>query len=156
MTNVAPRIKELIESLGYSNTDFAKEIGLNPAIVSHILSGRNKPSLQVIERIKTNFTNVNLDYLLLGQGMLFANVKKEVSEVNMGGFSGLPNEGVRIASVQGAPPPAEIINTEPIETNVKKEEPIEKSIIDNSSPNKAVERVLIFYKDGTFSSYTPQ
>ena len=74
MENISLRIKELIDDRKLSNSEFAKEIGVNPSIISHILSGRNKVSLQIIEAVKRSFTNVNLDYLLTGSGELFQNV----------------------------------------------------------------------------------
>ncbi|MDZ7849168.1 MAG: helix-turn-helix transcriptional regulator [Owenweeksia sp.] len=83
MRSIADRIRELIDSKGLSNTEFAKATDLNPAIISHILSGRNKPSLQVISHIKSAFTNVNTDYLLAGEGNLykqFTNVNKPKEE----------------------------------------------------------------------------
>ena len=72
MDEIAKRIKDLIDKEGLTNGEFASRIHVNPAIISHILSGRNKPSLQVIQSIKDNFTNVNLDFLLSGTGDLFS------------------------------------------------------------------------------------
>lgn len=71
---VALRIRELIDKKGLSNAEFANMVELSPSIVSHILNGRNKVSIQVLEKIRTHFTDVNTDYLLMGLGSL---IRKE-------------------------------------------------------------------------------
>jgi len=58
MEDIASRIKELIQSLAITNKDFAAEIDVAPAIISHVLSGRNNPSLNLIQQITNVYTNV--------------------------------------------------------------------------------------------------
>lgn len=72
MDEVTKRIAELLESTGLSNKEFSEKIGVSPAIISHVLSGRNKPSLTVIQNILNTYTRVNSRYLLAGHGSLFA------------------------------------------------------------------------------------
>lgn len=72
MDEVAKRISELLESTGLSNKEFSEKIGVSPAIISHVLSGRNKPSLTVIQSILNTYPNVNSRYLLAGHESLFA------------------------------------------------------------------------------------
>ncbi|WP_421753516.1 helix-turn-helix domain-containing protein [Croceimicrobium sp.] len=71
MEDIAARIKELIADQGLSNKDFAQSIDVAPAIISHVLSGRNNPSLHLIQQITNVYTNVNLDYLLNGKGSMY-------------------------------------------------------------------------------------
>ncbi|QNR24148.1 helix-turn-helix domain-containing protein [Croceimicrobium hydrocarbonivorans] len=71
MEEIAARIKELIADQGLSNKDFAQSIDVAPAIISHVLSGRNNPSLHLIQQITNVYTNVNLDYLLNGKGSMY-------------------------------------------------------------------------------------
>ncbi len=163
METIAERIKELIETLQLSNSEFAKQTNLNPATVSHILGGRNKASLQVIENIKSVFTNVNIDYLITGEGDLFANVtnvnavKEPVSNPTM-----FPIEGVRVASIGAMPPPAkkaaEPEKPEPVQVEPKPKTappPTPSPTTEAEATEKSVERIVIFYSDGTFSSYRP-
>lgn len=70
MQDIARRIKELIDHLGLSNKSFAESIDIAPAIISHVLSGRNNPSLHLVQQITNVYTNVNLSYLLNGDGQL--------------------------------------------------------------------------------------
>lgn len=70
MKDIALRIRELIDHLGLSNKSFAESIDIAPAIISHVLSGRNNPSLHLVQQITNVYTNVNLAYLLNGDGEL--------------------------------------------------------------------------------------
>lgn len=162
MENISLRIKELIDDRKLSNSEFAKEIGVNPSIISHILSGRNKVSLQIVEAVKRSFTNVNLDYLLTGSGELFegvTNVKKPKGDFpDIAQSSGFPMEGVRHAAIPGSVPSAsqkaeEIPGQTPPEE--KEEAPPYLKSKDFPVSDKAIEQVIIFYKDGSFKVYHP-
>mgnify|MGYP003625025450 CR=1 FL=1 len=133
--DIALRIKELIENQGLSNKEFAKRLSINPSIISHILSGRNKVSLQVVEQIVKEFTNVSLDYLLLGTGSLF----KGVTNVNYN--SNLQPEEERIN-------PASLDQDQPKSPEKYKQ----KSKVELNS-NKEIDQVIIFYADGSFKIY---
>lgn len=157
MNDIALRIKELIEKQDLSNKEFAQRLSINPSIVSHILSGRNKVSLQVVEQIVKEFTNVSLDYLLLGSGSLY----KNVTNVN---YNSNPTEILEKTQSE------EILEKNaltPSETSLKKEEeipspeiktPIKKKESDPllfQNPEQEIDQVIIFYADGSFKIYKP-
>ena len=50
-----------------SATAFADKIGVQPSNISHILSGRNKPSLEFVEKILMHYPNVSADWLIRGK-----------------------------------------------------------------------------------------
>lgn len=62
------RINELIEFLGVTQGRFCEQIGVTPAILSHLQSGRNKPSLDLVTKILSTFPTVSSDWLLFGVG----------------------------------------------------------------------------------------
>ncbi|RTQ51515.1 helix-turn-helix domain-containing protein [Hymenobacter gummosus] len=66
------RIRQLIQARQLSPTQFADAIGVARPIVSHILGGRNKPSLEVVQKIIAAFPDVALPWLLSGQGDMLA------------------------------------------------------------------------------------
>ena len=69
------RIRTLLESRQLTPTQFADAIGVARPIVSHILSGRNKPSLEVVQRILAALPDLSMAWLLNGNGpMLAANI----------------------------------------------------------------------------------
>ena len=60
------RLEEIMENHQLNAAGFAERIGLQRSSVSHILSKRNKPSLEFILKIHNSFEEVKLDWLLLG------------------------------------------------------------------------------------------
>jgi len=70
MKGLQERIQLLISTKGMTNTEFAEKIGVNPSIISHISSGRNKPSLDIVDKITETFREVRLEWLLKGKGAM--------------------------------------------------------------------------------------
>ncbi len=66
MDPVAERIAAIIEAKGYSYSAFAKEVGVQRANISHVISGRNRPSLELVQRILRRFPDLDSDQLLFG------------------------------------------------------------------------------------------
>ena len=66
------RIRILLESRQLTPTQFADIIGVARPIVSHILSGRNKPSLEVVQRILAAMPDLAMPWLLNGAGPMLA------------------------------------------------------------------------------------
>ena len=67
MDPVAERIAAIIEEKGYSYSAFGKAIGVQRANISHVLSGRNRPSLELVQRILRTFPDIDSDHLLFGR-----------------------------------------------------------------------------------------
>lgn len=62
------RIKKVMDYHQFSASLFADKIGVQRSSISHILSGRNKPSLDFILKITNTFKNVDIHWLLNGKG----------------------------------------------------------------------------------------
>lgn len=67
------RIEHIINSESLSNMQFAQSLDISPASITHILSGRNNPSLDIITRIARKYPHYNLRWLLLGEGAVYDN-----------------------------------------------------------------------------------
>lgn len=65
--SISNRISMIIHSHHLTNASFADKIGVQRSSVSHILKGRNKPSLDFIQRVITNFPRVDAHWLITGQ-----------------------------------------------------------------------------------------
>ena len=61
---IVSRIKKLMDNNKLTPSSFAKKIGSKRANVSHILSGRNKPSLNFLIKIVDSFDNISLDWFI--------------------------------------------------------------------------------------------
>jgi transcriptional regulator with XRE-family HTH domain len=67
---IQERILFLMKARGMNPTQFADEIGVQRSSISHILSGRNNPSLDIITKILNRFSDVDSNWLVLGKGSL--------------------------------------------------------------------------------------
>lgn len=65
------RIRQLLQEKQLTPTQFADAIGIARPIVSHILSDRNKPSLEVVQKILAAFTDLSMPWLLNGSGPMW-------------------------------------------------------------------------------------
>lgn len=75
------RINLILQTKNMSASEFANKIGVQRSNVSHVLSGRNRPSLDFIQKILKRFPDINADWLLLEKGSMYE--KKDLfSDVN--------------------------------------------------------------------------
>ena len=65
-SKIIDRIKKIISDNGLTNSSFADKIGVPRSSISHVLSGRNNPSLNLIIKILQSFDGISADYLLSG------------------------------------------------------------------------------------------
>lgn len=126
-TEFAKRLTILMNYYDLPAALLADKIDVQRSSISHILSGRNKPSLDFVLKILKAFPEVELFWLLNGVGKFPAETeKKEVAPTLF------KNE-----------------NVIDIKEAVK-----ESEIVANVSSNE-IERIVIFFKDGTFKNYKP-
>ena len=64
--NILNRIKKIIADNNLSNSEFAEKIGIPKSSVTHLLSERNNPSLDMIIKISETFEDISTDYLIFG------------------------------------------------------------------------------------------
>lgn len=65
------RIKQLIDTLQVSHTQFAETIGINRSNLTHLFSGRNQPSLDLMKKILVAYPQVKTEWLIMGVGEMF-------------------------------------------------------------------------------------
>ena len=70
------RLKNWMESEGLKSSVLADIIGVNRATISHILSGRNKPSIDFLEKLLSAYPNINANWLISGIGYMHSDIKK--------------------------------------------------------------------------------
>lgn len=86
------RIKLIMEAENLTPARFADSLNIGRAVISHILNGRNNPSLDVITRILAKMPNINSDWLLSGIGEMYRKVDtKSKTEPKVVEGSPLPN-----------------------------------------------------------------
>ena len=148
------RIEQIIIDKGLSPSYFADTIGIQRSSISHILSGRNKPSLDIIQRILKVFPNIDRDWLLFDseipqQNMPQINRQQPVNQVNtrQNLFEQTPRESPKIFQTE-----PDVVKSS---VNLPIKRKIERPTVPSVSSSKQIERIMIFYTDGTFEEKRP-
>ena len=84
-SKIIDRIKRIISDNNLTNSSFADKIGVPRSSISHILSGRNNPSLDLIIKITQNFSEISADFLLSGKTLtpIDTDIKKNSVNKNL-------------------------------------------------------------------------
>ncbi len=121
------RLKNILEYYNLSSSSFAEKIEVPRSSISHLLSGRNKPSLDFIIKVDKAFDEVDLDWLLYGKGSFPKNKEKSPSLFNQ-----------------------KIVETIKEENNFDIKE--KNSYLENSK-SKLLIKIVLLYDDGTFEEF---
>lgn len=150
------RIKQILDKENLSPTQFASEIGVQRSALSHVLSGRNNPSLDFMMKIKTRYPEINLDWLLLGKGKMAGSAeKKETPKPKIEKKELIKEETKEIQFRVKQDELDEVVENKKQlvdKQSVKEEEAIVEKNIDTDSPVK----IILLYPDDTYKTYNPR
>lgn len=73
MTNISERIKMVLNYYGLNSGEFASKLNIQKSSVSHLLSGRNKPSFVFLSKFVQVFPEINIKWLLTGESNMLEN-----------------------------------------------------------------------------------
>lgn len=131
--NFAERLNIIMDYYELTSAMFADKIEVQRSSISHILSGRNKPSLDFVLKILKEFPEVELYWLLNGIGSFPKSEHKQVEKTH--------------------PLPSTLFSeADNSEKEIKKVE-AQQIIKTDFDPSKDIDRIVVFYKDGTFKNY---
>jgi transcriptional regulator with XRE-family HTH domain len=144
------RINKILRFYKINSSRFAEEIGVQKSSISHVLSGRNKPSLDFIQKLLKVYPDINADWLIMGKGKMLI----EENETNL--FSGHDKQKEVVAVIKEEKNESEKILLESAENKAKTigKQPITPGIPANS--NKQASKIVIFYSDHTFKEFLPE
>lgn len=123
-TEFANRLRKILEYHHLTASVFADRIGVQRSSISHILSERNKPSLDFILKVTRAFVSVDIYWLVYGTGSFPAE-----------------EDGSKSISP----------NTLPFDTDHTEGQ--EEQQYTTSNVAKKIHKIVIFYNDGTFGEY---
>lgn len=134
MEDILERIKNIIENEGISPSVLADEVGISRPLMSHVMSGRNKASLQLVLKILERYPHYSADWLLLGK---------------------------RQEQVKTTERPAEVTekSAPAIEPNKTAPEAVGNAVASQTTPpavHSETEQVVVFYADKTYTVYKPR
>lgn len=134
------RLELILEYYGISASVFADKIGVQRSGLSHLLSGRNKPSLDFVMRITERYPEADLYWLLNGTGDFPKSDNTPPA----------PNNSPDIQENFEKTKTYDLFSTDEI-LEIKIDEKAKNP--DTSDPDKTIDRIVVFYKDGTFKNY---
>jgi len=145
---IKDRIIQVMEHEGQSPSKFAETIGIQRASMSHIISGRNNPSLDVLMKIMEQFTYIDPDWLLFGRGDMTRG-NKPIQQPDL--FTNMA-----INQPEG---PARSEYRKEIGVNSAKntiKDTVNEKVITIEKPSRNVSKIMVFYTDNTFDTFIPE
>jgi transcriptional regulator with XRE-family HTH domain len=138
-SKMTDRFKILLEQLQLSPSGFADKIGIQRSSVSHIFSGRNKPSIDFLEKILNVYPDIDVNWLITGRVSLPRQASKSKPDPETDLFQELNVTG-----------PKELETEQDKEKEI--EENIKLSVFANEEP---VDKIIFVYRNGTFRMLQP-
>ena len=125
----AKSLRELMDYYEISAASIADKIGVQRSSISHLLSGRNNPSLDFVIKILDNFPEISYDWLVKGKGTLDTSVSAELDENQYSPtlFDGINDENT----------PLKHLESEDLK----------------ATKGKNISKILLLYTDGSFEAY---
>jgi len=142
------RIRQLMIDQHMTQQSFADMLGISPASLSGIFTGRTNPTLNHVDAIRKKFPNINLDWLLYGQGSMFQGEPNMMFQT-----SALNESGETMIDFDTPTPPSSSsleVNTQDASCNV------EKTIVKYlDKPQRKITEIRVFYDDQTWETFKP-
>ncbi|NLO71088.1 MAG: helix-turn-helix transcriptional regulator [Porphyromonadaceae bacterium] len=147
------RIEKIMERENLNATQFAAEIGIKSPTLSHILNGRNNPSLDVLKRILDRYRTISSDWLILGVGPMYRGIK----QAQMPSLFDEDDETSSKSDIYGD----KTVENSGSEKNMKEKKNVQ---IDDEQPismaksqvlSKKVTKIIVYYDDNTFQEMIP-
>jgi len=137
------RINKILRYYNLSSSQFADEIGVQRSSVSHVLTGRNKPGFDFIQKIIGVFPDVSAEWLITGVGSMLKDEKPVSNELFV------EQKSVQ-ASADRTGPEVKEKDSNLLSGNDR--------MVDSDIPEKKkkIEKIIVIYDDRSFDEYNPQ
>lgn len=146
MENIKDRLAHILRAKNLTASQFAELMEIQPSNVSHLLNGRNKPSLDFLIKLKEVFPEYSFDWIIMGKKPITMNEPNPVSNDSQ--------------DIKFEDDDKRVIEFDDIEENipVMEHEIIEKDLENHekTSCNHEIEKIMLVYTDKTFEIITPR
>ena len=140
------RVLSLINREKLSSSKFAEIIDVQRSSISHIISGRNKPSLDFIQKVLREFPSLNPNWLVTGKGAMYFETTQ--NEIDFSSDNLQANEKLK---------------KEVSESNISEDKNRLQNTTVNSvnnlqekTSNRKIEKIIVFYNDNSFETLNPE
>jgi transcriptional regulator with XRE-family HTH domain len=147
---IKDRIIEFLKNENISSANFAQEIGVQPSAISHIISGRNKPSLDFIVKMLNRYPYLSTEWLLFGKGQMLN------EHIEGGLFTRDPKPGSPASKTNDLFDMTGMNDNKPFKNNLKEDDSAGLPGPTSSDRVRKASRIVIFYLDDTFTEYFPE
>lgn len=135
------RLIKFLEHENINPAKFADSIGVQRSSISHILSGRNNPSYEFIQKILNKYKYLNAEWLIMGTGVMIKAIKQgTLFEKNEAETSTIDNKN------------NEVHINEPV-IELQKSNSLNNNILTKNK--REIEKIIILNKDKSFTIYFP-
>ncbi|GGB80356.1 helix-turn-helix transcriptional regulator [Dyadobacter sediminis] len=136
------KIKQILIEKNISPSLFADEIGIQRSSISHILAGRNKPSLDIVQKIIRRFPEIGLNWIMDDESLPLDQTEYQERHTSY-------------APVHERKPQYPAASESSRKYNHQTARSRENGMLNDavSKQDKTVERILIFYSNGTFQEF---
>lgn len=141
------RLLEFLRTENKSSAQLAEEIGVQPSGISHILSGRNNPSLDFVLKMLEKYQYLSTDWLLFGKGTMYKDKQMQTLFDDADIVEKKPGIGPVPDEPYSQIPESNLIDKDPVRMKVSDVEKKETS---------SLSRIVMFYDDDSFKEYLPR
>jgi transcriptional regulator with XRE-family HTH domain len=141
------RLLEFLRNENKSSAQLAEEIGVQASGISHILSGRNNPSLDFVLKMLEKYQFLSTDWFLFGKGSMYKEPKMQ-SLFDFDSKDSDENNIIRKKSDQTLP---EIDNKDIAQSKIMKDSPVSV----NSYTSEVV-KIVWFYGNNSYEEFFPR
>lgn len=140
------RIREFLIAENKSSAQMAEEIGVQPSGISHILSGRNNPSLDFILKMLEKYHFLSTDWLLFGKGAMYKDSKMQtLFDENSGEQREIDSTDHRDENHKPYMDPKDVQSSD-LQNNLT---------VSSKNRTSAVTKIVWFYDNNSFEEYFP-
>ncbi|GAB4280009.1 MAG: helix-turn-helix transcriptional regulator [Marinilabiliales bacterium] len=155
---IKDRIEQIIRDEGITSSKFADEIGVQRSSISHTMSGRNKPSLDLIMKILERYRYINAEWLLFGRGRPYKTEQQDISDL----FSKNEHKNMN-ENILSSNPDSDVTERNDNIYKASVNDSVSENIENNEGSSltkvkqvKHITRMIIFYDDNTFEELVPK
>ncbi len=147
MDNIKDRLAHIIRAKNLTASQFAELMGIQPSNVSHLLNGRNKPSLDFLIKLKEVFPEYSFDWIIMG--------KKPITINDPNPKTG-ENNDKSIEDFEDL----RVMEFDDIDENIHENEIVydknNNDVTKTAQENRMIEKILLIYADKTFEIINPR
>jgi transcriptional regulator with XRE-family HTH domain len=142
------RLQQFLTLEQLSPARLSEIIGIQRSGLSHILSGRNKPGFDFINKLLIKFPSINAEWLITGKGKMYKELPSSITDKkNDSDINKISNQAIQFPDkLQFG---EENRKSEPSEISIKENLP------EDDSKKRTLKKMIFVYSDGTFVEYSP-